>query len=1096
LTNPVSANFLPDEKYMMTVFSFIGNARDENYENELLKLLERKRFSNVFNADATALEQFGQKKYFRTRASTERIWILYTSIINQYRTILNEFVGLRDVVEKALLIGDYPRAEESLRLVKEKFGESLWYIRNLILVLSYQGRSEELHSLCGEWKDRSPDKLFRYIINCFQLISDSDNASLRLKNLVQTYVDEFSEGNQTGAASLLSLVFIPSPLKGDAAYLESLEIIQIFPIVDQYIILLQWLQYAIVDTLVNGQAVFSTLNEVVGKMLKSVNDPILRNMYSSLNGNASGKISEQGLSLLKSYTDGAYNDVIENFNSWINDLENPVAYLNLVAKAHAYSNKSIDTSAKSVLQRMISDLTVTYKLAPGRKQSEDSVISTIIKHRGSIYFPHLQMCLYAAAPLHFDAGELNRAGKFAFICSAETTPLVYSLSRCDHEGGGRRYSDANDISPTYRKLKHEITIALDRGVFSDNLASKLATLAQTARLKKDFLELHSEYCLAFNRISDLLSTGASALSADPNSYICFPMEYMLNEIENSRIASVEAVIVAYYYVRNISTKREYVLNEAFEEYILSQNVTRPSEILIRISEPNALQAFFFREICSPEIMDFLSCFDNSNELRAERVRLLDLLLERNLVSSGERMREVEKIVGQVIIDAGTSEFNRAKIFVDELSIWKHNADELGAIFSIYQQAKDEGDDRITLLNDISNSDALTTYVSGGKNSLVTKVFNILQNGFLYDEMHGFDKNLSTEIRHGFFSNLMRARLQERNLITEIDEAGEYKSNEFWENANSFIPSRLWELIDGHLRLFSASFNALVAEAEEWMKIGDGQDSGGMFVYHLSLTDFLIIKQSMERSSDMLTVASLILSMLWTQTELGLIKIRERINVDFRDRIDGLFDALAQSVIETKGTIAAVGLMNSIAHARDEIKEDITTVAEWFQRDKSPGMEGRLLNYVVEIAISSFEEVKASGIAIEKNISEDLRQLKISSKAVRSFIIAITNLLDNCYRRSGLGQLTRVQIDAVLLKNGAQITIKNDVSTDQASVLTVDVITEIDKKIRSPESLDFMRTEGGSGISKAYNEIASLSEHSDLRLDFSENYFLAIITYEI
>jgi hypothetical protein len=107
-------------------------------------------------------------------------------------------------------------------------------------------------------------------------------------------------------------------------------------------------------------------------------------------------------------------------------------------------------------------------------------------------------------------------------------------------------------------------------LIADNLATKLATLAQTARLKKDFLELHSEYCLAFNRISDLLSTGASALSADPNSYICFPMEYMLNEIENSRIASVEAVIVAYYYVRNISTKREYVLNEAFEEYTFAK----------------------------------------------------------------------------------------------------------------------------------------------------------------------------------------------------------------------------------------------------------------------------------------------------------------------------------------------------------------------------------------------------------------------------------------------------------------------------------------------------------------------------------------------
>jgi hypothetical protein len=1097
LNNRISEKFISDEAYFNNIAIFIAGTGDEKLKIQLPVLLNKKRFLDNLNASTKEIEKFGKKKWVRTDARMERIWILHKSVLLKYASTLSEFAIIRANTERALLLGCYDDAERNLNLCKEKFGESLWYIRNLITLYSLQARNEELQNFCLRCKDRSGDKLFRYIINCFQLITDSDDASLRLKNLVQTYIDEFSEGKQQGAASLLGLLFIPAPLNGSASYGKALEIIQIFPIIDQYVMLLQWMQYAVVDSVCVGLTIFPGFELILSDLAKSIDDTSLSTLLKYLRGQSVANLTKKGEQVAQSYAEGKYELVIETFNNFTSEIENPVAYANIVAKSYAHLKyQSFTSSSKSTLEKFITELTKIYVLAADRKQAEQAIISIIVKFRGSLFFPHLQLCLYKAMPMQHPQDKLRQAAMLAMTSNLETTPLTSLLGNCKTEFFGYRYPMAVAGEKTYQSVRAEISECINTNLQDQDFELMFENLRSYPHLKKDFLEFYAEYCIFSKNTEKLLDFAAQNLAVEPNTYICFPMEELLQNIEENRICSMNAVIVAYFYLQNISRGKEYVLNEAFEEYIvLAEKVRRPSELLIRLDTCNAIQQLFFKDICMPDLMDFLNCFRNTNELRAERVKLLELLQEKNLIESSDRMREVEKIVSQVAIDAGISEFNRAKIVVDEIAIFRRRADELNTLFFTFQSAKDEGDDRVTVLEQSPGADESTNYVSGSKNSLVLKMYNILRAGFLYDEMHGFDKNLSTEIRHGFFSNLMRARLQEKNLITEIDEDGNYKSNIYWENENSFLTTKAWSKIDECLRQFSIGFNALISEAEGWMKIGESPDGKRIFTYTFSLSDFAETKRIMTEATSVNEVVAFIFGLLWCETEAALAVIRERINVDLKDNIDSLFDTLTTDISEIKGNAAMVGLMTAISHARDDIKEDITTVAEWFKRDKSSGMEGRLLNYVVEIAISSFEEVKGSAFGIERNISDDLRLFKISGKSVKSFIIAVTNLLDNCYRRSGLGMDTRVEILGFLCGKGAKIIIKNDVSQLRANELSDLVISSIDERMRAPDSIDYMRKEGGSGISKAYNEIASLSSESDLQIAYNGSHFSAIITYE-
>ncbi|MFK5173528.1 hypothetical protein ACI3QN_13525, partial [Propionibacterium freudenreichii] len=67
---------------------------------------------------------------------------------------------------------------------------------------------------------------------------------------------------------------------------------------------------------------------------------------------------------------------------------------------------------------------------------------------------------------------------------------------------------------------------------------------------------------------------------------------------------------------------------------------------------------------------------------------------------------------------------------------------------------------------------------GDKNIIVGRIINTLLVEYFNNKEVGLDINLSSEIRHGFFGNLICSSPQSKHLITELDENGNYKSNDY------------------------------------------------------------------------------------------------------------------------------------------------------------------------------------------------------------------------------------------------------------------------------------------------------------------------------
>jgi hypothetical protein len=465
------------------------------------------------------------------------------------------------------------------------------------------------------------------------------------------------------------------------------------------------------------------------------------------------------------------------------------------------------------------------------------------------------------------------------------------------------------------------------------------------------------------------------------------------------------------------------------------------------------------------------------------------------MDSDTRMAEVEDIVSRVVIETATTNLNGAKLAVDEAALQKKLLPELQGLLTLFAETTEGNDDRFTIFAETEPSGKQRGYISGARNAIILRICNLVMDAFMFDEKLGLDKTLSGEIRHGFFSNLMHARLEQAKLLAELDDSGRYRPNKHWRDINHLVSATFIEKIESKLNSFGEKLNALIAQAEEWMKVRHGSDGKqGIFQHELRKGDFDNIRAFVEAGRTPEQVCNHILGILWKNVDEEASTIRDRLNGSFRTEVDGLFSQLETDLTVLKRNMALVELMNAISQARDGIKEDISTAAEWFRRASGRVIQAGTLGNAVAIAINSFALVKGSVFAIRTELDPGLQEVPIQDVSVKPFILAIVNLLDNCYRHSGLWSRTQVFIRGAITEDESIIRIENDLHSEKAAGLTPEVVAAIESKISNADSINLIRSEGGSGLVKAYNGLIGIGPSTRLHVEANGNSFAAVVYY--
>ncbi|MPQ82581.1 hypothetical protein F0170_00395 [Pseudomonas sp. MAFF 730085] len=1088
LANPLTAGLLSPDIYQGYAATFIARYNGKDFAEKFEDLYKKDKFKSMFNAPALNIEAFFGRNIFISNVTRKRLLEMYLCILKAYAPKINLFVIAKHKFESAVLLGDF---EDSLRIL-DAFavdqGESLWYVRHKILVLGMKGEFQEMQDFAESCKLRSADGFVTFLINCFLLLAT--DPLLHLQKIILTTVNELEDAGLNMWADLIKLLFFPRPLFAEIEALTCLPLLQSFCVIDQYALVVKLVTEALAaepvsEYIIGGQ---KELHSLILSLRSSISDDSLPDIERLQDKNL--KNCSLALTLVSLYETDQYEALVEKFMLEFSRLKTPFAFANLIAKASVSSEALGASIARGPMFDLIEHLKCLYTLGVPPNQVESNISKIIVQLQAFVGCSQLQLCLYKAMPLRYKQQDWIKLARVARIATAHATPLSILLAS-DHDPILEdKYITNHDDLPRFRRLKSSIQ-SCDNPKDSEVL-ELLSYSVQPARLK-DVFETISAYYLKFNRAMDLIALCAKTLAQQPNAYIAFPMSKLIEIIETDALSDVDSLIIIYYYVKKIDSHKEYLLNESYEAFIEGNEVSRPSDLLGELDISDDRVLVLIRDISTLETMDFLGAFSDSNDLRAERVRLLDYLRDVERIDPEAHRTEVDDIVVQVVVDAGATEFNVAKIDVNDAAIRRILAEDFSSLFALFKSVQHEKEQR-TIMFDGDFAEGHSALVAGDKNTTLLKILNLVEDAFLNDEKHGLDKNLSTEIRHGFFSNLMRSKLEESNLITEVGENGEYESNVYWLSANALVSPELLVALDSELTWFSDSFNKLILKTEEWMKVySDDGETTRVFRYRTFLDDFEVFKKNAALSDSADELLDYCLANLWERTELCMQEMREKLNVDFRSSVDSLFDELIERVNEAKSGVGLLELMSTIVQVKGDIKEDIATASEWFRRNTEYASTARCINDLVDISIECFERVKGVRLKVRKNFDDRL-PVNLEGRHLKAFIVAIVNVLENACRHSGYSHGTEISISLGGCSENWFIVIENNLAAEKVAILQEDSIERITKKMKAPSSLGMMRKEGGTGLSKAYNQLKLISANFDLYISVVSDAFVTRISH--
>ncbi|CAN7326314.1 hypothetical protein [Acidovorax sp. LjRoot117] len=1096
LSNPAFISLSSTEEIRRLLIVVIAYESSANLRSRLVKIFRSAKIRSTLNGFAKRIEKFGLFPILGAEDLTvENAWALLLAQFEFEKAELQAFIVLRERFEGAFTSGNFDAALGALISIEEQCGESLWLVKSKILLFSHYEKREELLEYCNSIKDRSKETFTNYLLGAFQIIVDSGNAEFHHNTMIAPHVREFSEADRKDLVGLLQAFCTPIPLLSSDSPAPTLTSLQRVGTIDAYIVSLELLAHSITELGQSSKSHRPITPSVILQLSQIVDDPVIDRISLAMNGTMVFDVGDCGKHLLSQYEQGYYQEVVDYYLASLQSLPNPFAYANLVAKALAYLPER-DFEFPDPIRNLIHHLSKIYKLDAASVPAHHELISEAIRFRTLLTGGyHVQLAIFKAIPYRYPLGDAKAIATMAWIAHPEVTPLAAAISLGKGAFNWEVVDSAAQVPP-YRAEKRKICRLIIEGENSNLIFSALKKLPALGILKKDYLELFSAYAVYVDAAAELLVEAANALVDNQNAHICLPMDYLIECIEKNNLCSIEAVLVAQCYVRNISDSASNILNEAFEAFLDQEGVDRPSDLFTRDVSTTPLMIAFFRDVCSLDTLDYLSCFSGTEQLHAERLAILDWLADRDVVESTSRMRELEELVSRLIQDSAASDLTGPRIFVDDALVRRNCLNEVNVLLQLLRAYPNIPErEQVITYGESSDEGVLSpSYATGERNTVLFRIWLCVRTAFLFDERHGLAKNLITEIKHGFFANLMRAQLEEKRLLTEASKNGEILPNEYWRKQCGFVGEYILDRIDEALAKFSRSIKSVIDKAEDVIKITSQQKVTGVFV-QLTEVEFKYFHELAERAD---TSADLMieemLKLIWSKVEISLSGIRDYLNIEFRKHIDDQFETLELDITEQKGSAALHNLMSTIRACRRDVREDVTTISEWFRRANGPSHIKVPLDDAIRIAIGSFERLKLLPRPLDLLIDGPLYDIPTSEHRRKALTISLTNLLDNCFRHSGLGRATAVVVRAVAAKDFVTIEVRNDVSQDRLAVLDQDYLSTINKKFRGKGGAKVLTKQGGTGIGKAYYELSEKAPGSDLSVRLEKSQFIVEVRY--
>ncbi len=912
-------------------------------------------------------------------------WSLLT--IRKYSDKVQFFTNKKNEYEKALIIGDYTKANIILNDIEKEVCFSLWGIEQRFILIELEKGLKENTKFLNDINEQNKKWFIKRFSHFYSLKAEKELSvnqyNLSLARLLFRYIKSKNQVDLDYYNFKLNFLEVEQPtLHPDFLAIEGYH-----SIIDKYISLIRILQLAVLEKDESKKEFLDSRIYYLSKKINDFNIDKLRLLIDT-KFDFDFKTQEQDLNALRAldyYTNGEY----EKAEALLKEIltQNPLSielyeiYLkSLVLQEKTFSpigqnsNSFQNRILKALYGILLRDETMPECLNEIRKIAFN--ISSVFSI--SFYLMNIYKEEVEGKTIFKEQSILNT--KF-------TNPSLISILSDSCREQHFSFEFINSSSLAYLVQQQKGTI---QTIKASNLPENRKRILNAFLYQKDkkyeeaillWEEMLSETSLKnFQREKILqnlfkcyeeLSQFDKCIDLYVDNYFNNPLlvsniavDRIKKKIRTAKYKNINHNINLPLFYK-LTNSEDYDVHTAYECYLLARDCFTPTELIkLETKDIDKKIIYFLSDICTLDIFKHSPFITSSKHKYNERINVCKSLMLLDSISESEYKDEIERLTKRLIIQKGIQEIDESKIYVNQTGIIET---ELKNIISIFRRFKMIGE--LQSEKDISiinlYSDKVLSYKMSDNNEgnefskdpqfdIYKDIFYFLRDKFLFSN-YGLQQYLSARIRHGVLLGEVRPLFESLNLITEKEKGiDSYKNNTSWDiytiNLNEVNIAKFQEVFSEFSGNIDALINDEILSKSLQIKIEDKNPSGWLD-YNF---DDLILQISYLAHKDIESVeefANAIFSELWSRTKKNLSDIKTKINGEIKDKFFDLLLKLEQGLIEVFGTIPEL-LANNINEARVNIENKLIKVANWFS--------------ITESNISDFQIEKIIDVSLEYN----------------------------------------------------------------------------------------------------------------------------------
>lgn len=1080
-----------------TILQFGGTlATDARYKN----LLCRAPFPSKLNELAA--------EPFRFRVDLDKSIAWVTSLFVSYADRLNEYVQVRGAIERCHLVGTPDQLAGELTLAQARLGRSIWLVdHQLCQTLASDDSTLRGTILSDVMHDLKVPSVARHIISWLAYRSAPRISVSDVDNLLADI--SFPDN---GVGCLVHLALGRAPEIDEELATQLLYSIDNLPIIDQYV----YFQLTLAALAASGAA-SAQLQRSVASMLKHlrlyVRDSLLDRLITAWSGAPCMPDRMDLGPALDAYSAGDYTESTRLIDATLGAVPSieavQIAVRSAISSGTDWSPPA-DVSSDSLIAIVAADLVPITLFSEEAVEARIRLEKVALVYSGCSWASSLMSALlrqrhdekvWRPSRLQIFHGFRRSLDQPLFAFLLPDSECDAYLQSCAAEGFApatcaallRIIRDRGpDTVPPWRALRLEAYREARSGDFARSasiLNEAIAFGSDPAIVGEASLLLVQVY-LASGRLRDAVELAGRLVVRSTYFGLALPIPQLVDEIiaqhdepmsdPGSVRGYLGVAIVLDIYSRQIGSKFDAERSDSFQDVLRRYRVSRASELPNYVGTlPLSELTYFLRFVCVADVLDQSLQLRSTKEVEDERVSILvsvsSMLLANSRPVPVVLKDEISEISTRQVVREATRRLDKSKVYVNVEGIRRGIDVALRETWNRYKLStiQEAGDLELETLRKIVES-ALgsTVQLARIRNPLsaTDQLFHLmiteLRDQFTQNKEFGLNANLSTNIRHGYVLRELRTPLASRLLITNKDsESGAYQPNSHWLDR---------DLGNSDPVALDVVFTALSTGVDEkiehinrdLLRIRSEINPEGLFNYDLHTQQFRALEIQLGPLESYEEFVSQVIDNLWAITERNLKRVRDVLTSTIQSDFMWLISQFEQSLYANGVDKQAPLLLNAVTLVRQEVRDAIARVADWFTLSRSHDYDDFALKIAFQAGLQSVRKYYA-----HLHISETFTAsapIVLSGWTLPIFARLFFLLLDNAASHgAGNRPALNIEVAAEVDETTLLLTVSNDLDPNADFVRLDDRIAQINKEYGQANAAERAGEEGGSGYPKVW-----------------------------